>query len=173
MKPINQELLASFFEMAADRLKGEWILIGGSVLPSLGRDIRSTVDIDLASKSGKGGSKQLELMEIADELGLPIEAINTAGEFFLRKIKDFEEHLIPLFSKKGFKIYRPDLELFIRLKIARLNESDLQDCTEFIRLAVEKSEPFNASKIKAFIDKEIKLGDSRLARLTRLRAELP
>ena len=72
MNAISKELLDQFFELASEKLSGEWILLGGSVLPYLGRPIRATVDIDLATKSLRGGEQQLELMEIAESLSLPI-----------------------------------------------------------------------------------------------------
>jgi len=35
MTVISKELLDRFFELASEKLSGEWILLGGSVLPYL------------------------------------------------------------------------------------------------------------------------------------------
>jgi len=168
MNPISKELLDQFFERASEKLCGEWILLGGSVLPFLERPIRATVDIDLATTSLKGGEQQLELMEIAESLSLPVEAVNTFAEFFLRKIPGFENNLVLMYSKGDFCVYRPNVNLFIQLKLSRLSESDLEDTLEFLKFAGEIKERIDAGLLKTLIAKELQKGDHRIHRLQSL-----
>lgn len=85
MNTINHRLLKKFIDLAASKLEGDWILIGGSLLPLLGIEARTTTDIDFVNLNPRKSSNQdtLELMEIAESLKLPVEAINQAGAFFL------------------------------------------------------------------------------------------
>ncbi|GJL53701.1 MAG: hypothetical protein NPIRA02_08330 [Nitrospirales bacterium] len=173
MNAISKELLDQFFELASERLSGEWILLGGSVLPYLGRSIRATVDIDLATTSMRAGEWQLELMEIAELLSLPGETVNTAAEFFVRKIPGFENNLVRMYSKDDFFVYRPNVNLFIQLKLPRLSEADLEDSLEFLTFAREINERIDVSLLKKLILKELQKGDHRMNRLKGLLEALP
>ena len=130
---IDSKLMKKFIDLAVNQLEGEWIIIGGTVLPLMGIDLRVTVDIDLINLAAKNSnSHALQLMEIAESLGLPVETINQAGAYFLSKIEDVRDHLVLFQSAKKCKIYRPDVFLFLQLKIARLSQSDLDDCIAFM-----------------------------------------
>lgn len=134
-KVIDSKFMKKFVKTALDRLEGEWIIIGGTVLPLFGVDLRATVDIDMISLGSKASNKSsLALMEMAESLGLPVEAINQAGAYFLSKISDVNQHLILFQKSERCKIYTPDSFLFIKLKIARLSQSDYDDCIEFAKL---------------------------------------
>ena len=137
---LTPQVLHKFLRKATSRLSGEWILIGGTVLPILGVFHRSTVDIDLIGKSNKEQKQILELLKLSESLGLPVEMINQAGALFLDRIESLEEDLIPLRKTKKCTIYRPDLALYLELKLARLTESDQNDCLEMIRWSL-KQEP--------------------------------
>ncbi|WP_447970518.1 hypothetical protein [Nitrospira sp. M1] len=173
MKAISKELLDRFFELASEKISGEWVLLGGSVLPYLGRPIRATVDIDLATTSLRAGEHQLELMEIAESLSLPVEAVNTAAEFFVRKIAGFENNLVRMYFKGDFSVYRPNVNLFIQLKLPRLSESDLEDSLEFLTFAGEIKEHIDVSLLEKLISKELQKGDHRMNRLENLLEALP
>lgn len=134
MKKINSALMKKFIDLASKRLTGDWLILGGTVLPVLGVDHRATVDVDLVGDDGIASQEQmLKLMEIAEELGLPVEAINSAGAHFLRKIAGHRAHWIELKKGPGATIYRPDLVLFLQLKIGRLSDTDLEDCLAFLK----------------------------------------
>ena len=126
---MNSRTLKKFVEIASERLTGEWVVIGGTVLPILGVDHRVTLDIDfIRIREKEGNSDSLILMEIAEQIGLPIEAVNQAGAYFFSKVENANDHLVIL--KKGSKctIYRPDVWLYIALKLGRFTETDLEDC---------------------------------------------
>lgn len=151
MKEINQAILKRFLKIAGSQLVGDWVILGGSVLPLLGIEKRVTLDIDLAAKSKIGNKEQMKLFEIAESLDLPVEAINTAAGYFLHKIKGWEDCLVLLYEGKKCRFYRPSASLFIQLKITRLSESDYSDCLEMIRFAKKANEDISQK-----VEREVK-----------------
>ena len=161
MKGLDVQTLQKFLKIAGDRLHGNWVVMGGTVLPLLGNPIRSTVDIDLAGPSQASQKDTLILMEIAEELGLPVETINQAGAFFLFQIKGWENKVVELHKGKTAVFFRPNVDLFLELKIHRLNESDLSDCLAFLSFASKKGEKANRNHLMKLIKGEMKnLGKS-------------
>jgi hypothetical protein len=155
-------------ELAGDRLEGRWVLLGGTLLPWLGVEYRVTTDIDLADLGKADQAQSLELMKIAEELGLPVESINQAAAYFLMKLRPFDDHLLPLHRGKRAEILRPDLFLFLMLKIGRLSATDLTDCLELLR----KEAPLgrvDQKKVEKRIEAELANADSREKR-SRLKA---
>jgi len=132
MKEIDKNLLNRFMTLAGDRLSGDWIVIGGTALMLKGRQYRVTNDIDVVGPKESTQSDLLILMEIAQNLGLPVEAINQAGAFFLYRIKNWQKKLILVHEGKTAKFYRPNAILYLLLKIQRLSETDLQDCLIYL-----------------------------------------
>ncbi|MCC7442564.1 MAG: hypothetical protein IT285_13080 [Bdellovibrionales bacterium] len=49
------------------------------------------------------------------------------------KLQPFEEHLLVLHQGKNATIYRPNVYLFLMLKLGRLTASDLSDCLALIK----------------------------------------
>ena len=156
MNVLSVKILKQFLKIAGEELSGEWVLMGGTVLPLLGIDYRSTVDIDIVAVKDeeKKRSQSVKLMEIAEKLKLPVESINQAGEYFLHKIPCYERCLIPLHKGKNATIYRPNLELYIRLKIDRISESDLNDCLEYLNYTKKNKEKISV-KIVGYIDRAV------------------
>ena len=150
---LNSKTLRKFLEIAGEKMSGEWVVIGGTVLPMLGINHRVTVDIDFVSKSKKEDT--LKLMSIADELGLSIETINQAGAYFLYQIPDFERNLIILYEGSKAKIYRPNLFLYIQLKIKRFSDSDVLDCLEYIKYAENHNEFSDKERIEKLVQVQI------------------
>ncbi len=140
---INSKLMKKFIAKVLTNLEGEWVIIGGTVLSLLGIDERVTMDIDMVAINNKqSNSQSIKLMEIAESLGLPVEAINQAGEYFLSKVDGFQDHLILFAESRKCKIYRPDAYLFLKLKLARSSETDLRDCMAFLRHNQEEARTF-------------------------------
>lgn len=166
---IDSNVMKKFMDVAVSKLEGEWLVMGGTVLPLLGVDLRATTDIDLVSLDAKSSNKNsLQLMEIAESLGLPVETINQAGAYFLSKLGDVRGHLILFKESKKCKIYRPDAYLFIQLKIARLSQSDLDDCLAFIENNPEDFEN-NQKEILKLIKSALKnSNDKTIERLMEL-----
>ncbi|MBI3555124.1 MAG: hypothetical protein HY074_02525 [Deltaproteobacteria bacterium] len=147
MKTVDKKILDKFIRLASDHLRGNWVLLGGTILPLLGVEHRVTTDIDLVGLSDNERAQTLQLMTLAEKTGLPVESINQSAGFFLSKIKSFEKHLVVLKKSKGLTIYRPDTYLFLLLKIGRLTETDLSDCLEFIKIG----QPLSAAECKSVI----------------------
>lgn len=148
MSGIDRKLLRRFLTLASDRLRGDWVLMGGAVLPLLGIEQRVTFDIDVAGPRDAGADQLLALMEIAERLGLPVEAVNQAGAYFLQRIDGWEERLVPVHEGKLARFFRPDVTLFWLLKIARLTESDLADCLALLVYARGHGEQPDARRLK-------------------------
>ena len=142
---ISQEILRIFVSAAADQLHGTWVIIGGSVLNLLNIAARQTEDIDLAGPATSTQAETLKLMELAESFGLPIEAINQAGAFFLHKIPGWEHKIIAVHKGRTATIFRPNLELFFELKLARLTDADTADCISYLSYAVANNEAFDPS----------------------------
>lgn len=155
MKVIDIKLLKKFVQMAAERLSGDWIIIGGTVLPLLKIDYRVTVDIDVVAGHQRSNEQDALLMELAEELGLPVEAINQAGHYFLHKIKDWQNQMVLLAKGKNAKIYRPNATLFILLKLDRMSESDLTDCQAMIEFSKTHKDELDPKRLQQRINKKI------------------
>jgi len=70
---------------ASEQLDGEWLLIGGAAAATWFAVARTTEDVDLVGLAGTS-AERLALMELASSAGLPVEAVNSAADFFVRKI---------------------------------------------------------------------------------------
>ena len=170
MRPLDPRLLKQFVRRAADTVEGDWVVIGGTVLPLLGAGDRVTLDIDIIPVGEASQSDILDLMEIAEQMGLPVEAVNQAGAYFLKKIPDFEDHLILLLEGSSARIFRPDPTLFIRMKAHRLSESDLEDCLAILRFARASGEEFDETELRGSVRTELEkqIGIGRRERLESL-----
>ena len=156
MSEIDKTILQKFIQLASEKLEGEWLLIGGNVLPLLGVEYRTTMDIDFIGLGKKEQSQQLELMKLAQELGLPAESINQAGLIFLERISDYAENLVLIQERASVRLYRPNSFLFLQLKVNRLSESDLSDCIEMIKISKKDEEAFLLSRSLSFFKKVLK-----------------
>lgn len=151
MKTLNTQLLSRFLELASRRLKGEWLLMGGTLLPAVGLNIRSTVDIDVVGLGEAENAQSLVLMEIAEELELPVESINQAAAYFLKKVGYKKTDLLPLTQGKEATIYRPSADLYLRLKAGRLSETDLVDCQHYFNYCISRGDAIDLKKINRWL----------------------
>jgi hypothetical protein len=119
--------IASFLALAGDTLDGEWLLIGGAAAAAWFAPSRTTEDIDMV---GLGGTQaeRFALMDLATAAAVPIEAVNSAADFFVRRIAGWRDQLELLHRGARATIYRPSPTLFLLLKIGRLTAVDLEDC---------------------------------------------
>lgn len=129
---IQKSQYESFLKSVTDELEGDWVLIGGSLLLLLGASTRATTDIDICPIGEMDNEKRLMLMEIAMKANLPIEAINPSADFFLRKISSWKFSVMPLVSGKKGNVFRPSIQLYFKLKLARGSDSDIEDCKAFL-----------------------------------------
>ena len=160
---IDLECYQKFVNSVADEISGDWLIIGGSLLAILGAHQRVTADIDICPIEKMNNDLQLELMNLAIKCGLSIEAINPAADFFVKKIPNWKSSIVLL--KKGQKgaIYRPSLELYFKLKLARCSESDLEDCLSFLTWYKKNNLAFDKLIIeKLTLDKHLEKPSKKL-----------
>lgn len=153
MKTLDSKLLSQFLKKASTMLEGKWLLIGGTLLPAVGIDIRATVDIDLIGLGIAEKAQTLKLMELAESLGLSIESVNQAADFFLSRTKYVKSDLILLRSGRRCKIFRPSASLYIRLKLGRFTESDYEDCLHYFKFCESIGDRIKIDEIEKAVRK--------------------
>lgn len=151
----------------ADQLDGDWLLVGGALAAHWLEPRRVTEDIDIIGLSDP--SARLRLMELVARLGLPIESVNSAADFFVHQIEGWDRELALLHQGARGRILRPTPTLFLLLKLRRLSERDLGDCLAAVRLAREAGLPLERARIRAEL---AALGDTPDAALRLRRAAL-
>ncbi len=124
---LGRDRIRRFLDAVSRRLSGEWLLVGGAAAAVWFSEGRVTEDIDLVGLEGTPGER-LRLMQLAADEGLPVEAVNSAADFFLRRIEGWRDHIEPLLTGPSATIHRPDATLFLLLKCSRLSEVDFGDC---------------------------------------------
>jgi hypothetical protein len=149
---VDGRLMERFVAMASEELSGDWVVMGGSVLSLVGAGSRVTLDIDVAGPPESRQEQALLLMEIAERLGLSVEAINQAGAYFLHRIGGWQDRLVVVKQGRGARILRPDVTLFIQLKVRRMSESDLSDCMSFARWSSRRGERPDMDVVLGAID---------------------
>ena len=138
MKPLNpaldRERLEAFLRAAEKRLEGEWLLVGGALVCLWLEPRRVTEDVDMLGLRGTM-EERLALMSLAEDLGLPVEAVNSAADFFVRRIEGWRDEIEVFRKTEQMTLYRPSTTLFLLLKIHRLSEADLSDCIALVKRA--------------------------------------
>ncbi len=141
-EPFDRAALERVVHAVADRLDGGWLVVGGAAIALAFGARRTTEDVDILPLVDTG-EERLALMQLAEELGLPVEAVNSAADFFVRRIRDYREHVVPLHRGARSTVFRPDATLMIELKLRRLSERDLADC----ELVLESGEAIDAPRL--------------------------
>lgn len=159
MSKIGAALIKKFIKKAGEKLDGQWVLMGGSLMPFLGASARVTYDIDLAGFGKKERAQNLEILEIAEDLGVSVEAVNQAAGFFLQKIDSWKSDLVVIHQGRKSTIYRPSATLYLILKIQRLSESDLEDCLAMLKIAKKVSEDIDRNRLEKVIRNRKKTAD--------------
>ena len=123
----DRQRVERLLALAGERLPGEWLLVGGAAAAAWFSPERTTEDIDLIGLAGTQ-AERFALMDLAVEAGIPVEAVNSAADFFVRRVADWRDQLVELHRGPTATIYRPSATLFLLLKLGRLSETDLDDC---------------------------------------------
>ncbi len=123
---LDRARIERLLQSAAEKLTGDWILVGGAAAAVWFAPGRTTEDLALIGPHGTN-AELLLLMEIAESHGLPVETINPATGFYLRRIIGWDREVVLLREGRA-SIYRPNATLFLLLKLGRLGEKDLDDC---------------------------------------------
>jgi hypothetical protein len=128
---LDRPRISAVLDAVIDRLPGDWLLIGGGLVALWLEPRRLTEDIDLVGIAGSGADR-LALLGLAKDLGLPVEALNSAADFFVYRIADWRAHVEPFRTGATGRVFRPSATLFLLLKLARLSEQDLADCLSLL-----------------------------------------
>lgn len=143
----DRDRIESFLALAGARLDGEWLLIGGAAAAAWFSPSRTTEDLDLIGLRGTQ-DERFALMELAAVASIPIEAVNSAADFFVRRIADWRDHIIPLHRGTRATIYRPDPTLFLLLKIGRLSETDHDDCIRLLEHCRQQGDSVDHGRVE-------------------------
>ncbi len=142
---LDRARIERLLESAAEKLTGDWVLVGGAAAAVWFAPSRTTEDIDLIGPQGTNADLLL-LMEIAESHGLPVETINAAAGFYLRRVIGWNQELVLLRGGHA-KIYRPNATLFLLLKISRLGEKDLDDCLSLLAWSNTHAEAVDRARV--------------------------
>src|SRR3990172_11650529 len=93
-------------QQIADRLPGAWVLVGGGLVALWLDRRRVTEDIDIVGIEGTG-AERLALLGLAHDLGLPVEALNSAADFFVHRIADWREQTELFRRGRAGRVFRP------------------------------------------------------------------
>lgn len=148
---ITTEQYRRFFKNVLDTLEGDWVLTGGALVAILVPHSRVTMDIDLCPIGELTNERRIALMKIAEASGMSIEAINPAADFFLRQIPDWQKSIVLQIRGAKGSLYRPSLYLYIRMKVGRLSESDVEDCLTLTDWHRRSGVTFDAEEIRDFL----------------------
>ena len=143
----DRSRIVALLELAGERLDGEWLLIGGGAAAAWFAPGRTTEDLDLI---GLGGTQaeRFALMELAATAGIPIEAVNSAADFFVRRIEGWRDLMLELHRGPRATIYRPTATLFLLLKIGRLTAVDLDDCLALLKHVEGSNEVVDHGRVR-------------------------
>jgi hypothetical protein len=160
---LDRGRLAEIVDAIAERLPGEWLLVGGALAALWLAPRRTTGDVDVV---GLGGTtdERMALMELAGELDLPVEALNSAADFFVRRIEGWRDELEPFRQGSRGRIYRPTVTLFVLLKLPRLSEPDLADCLAAVARARTDGLRFDPGRVLAALGALEPAAEAELAR---------
>lgn len=150
---ISPEQYELFLNNILKQIDCDWVIIGGSLLALLKATDRATTDIDICALSELTNERRLQLMKIAQDSGLSIEAINPAADFFLRQIPNWKESLVLFKNGLNGNLYRPSLALYIRLKLNRGSESDLADCVSFLKWHDQNSVEYDRNELLEILER--------------------
>ncbi len=166
---VDRQRILEVLERAKQLLEGDWLLLGGGYVALMLDERRTTEDIDLVALSGSN-EQRLSLMDLANAAGLPVEAVNTAADYFVRKIADWRDQVELLETGARCRIFAPKPTLFFLLKLGRLSQIDYEDCLGLIRkrgAEIDRSRVLN--EITALLPQA---GPDKADRLRSLRAAL-
>jgi hypothetical protein len=148
---LDRVRLEEIVRAIADRLTGDWLLVGGALAALWLEPRRTTEDVDLLGLRGTA-EERMALLGLATELGLPVEALNSAADFFVRRIDGWRDEIEPFLEGARGRIFRPTVTLFVLSKLGRLSEHDLADCLAAVTRARAEGLRFEPARLRAALD---------------------
>jgi hypothetical protein len=163
---LDRRRLLALLADAGEPLDGEWLVVGGAAAAAWFADSRTTDDVDLVAREATRGDR-IAVMDLAVALGLPVEAVNSSADYFLRRVDRWHGELVPLVQAgagwcrlvqagagwcrlvQGSRavIYRPSPTVFLLLKLARLSAVDLDDCLALLAHCQRAGEAIDVGRV--------------------------
>ena len=159
---LDRARLASIVDAVAERLAGDWLLVGGALVALWLEPRRTTEDVDVVGLGGTEGERAA-LLGLAADLGLPVEALNSAADYFVRRIDGWREEIVEFRAGARGRVFRPTHTLFLLLKLRRLSEQDLADCAAAVAQARAQGTAIDAARVRAALDALPAADDDALA----------
>lgn len=128
---LDRERLDQLLDAVLRDLEGDWLLVGGALASLWLESRRVTEDVDMVGLEGTQ-AERLRLMQFAESQGLAVETVNSAVDYYLRKIAGWRDELVVFRQSERVRIFRPSPTLFLLLKLGRLSEQDLDDCVALL-----------------------------------------
>jgi hypothetical protein len=160
---LDRQRIDAALQLVVDRLPGDWLLIGGALVAMWLEPRRMTEDIDLVAVRGTG-AERLDLLGVAGDLALPVEALNSAADFFVERIPNWLAETEPLRQGARGRILRPTPTLFLLLKLGRLSGTDLDDCLAMLGKVSAGRLPLDGPRVLTAIDELPLAADPELER---------
>ncbi len=142
----DRDRIEAVLQSIADNLEGDWLLIGGALVALWLEPRRTTEDLDLIAVSGSM-EQRLGLMGFTETLDLPVEAVNSAADFFVHTISGWRSETELLLTGSRGRILRPTPTLFLLLKVRRLSEQDLNDCWALLSVVRAQGLTLDATRV--------------------------
>ncbi len=161
-RELDRQRIESLLSAAVDKLEGEWLLVGGALVAVWLEPRRVTEDVDLIGLGGSA-SERMSLMELAEAEGLPIEAVNSAADFFVFRVPRWRDQIELFRSGARARIHRPSPTLFLLLKLGRLSEQDLADCLLLLRKVSADGLPIDTRRVIDTLEALPETADAALA----------
>lgn len=169
---MDGERIRAIVHEIGERLEGDWLLVGGGLVALWIEPGRMTEDLDIVGIAGCADPR-LALLQFADDLGLPIETLNSAADFFVQRIDGWEREVELLHRGSVGRIFRPSATLFLLLKVGRLSAQDLSDCEALLQKVESEGLALDRARLLAALDGLAATDDADLSdRRARLRARL-
>jgi hypothetical protein len=148
---LDQRRIRELVELAGEQLEGDWVLVGGALAALWFTPGRVTEDVDIVSVVDRP-DRRYALLDFAIAAGLSAEVVNSAADFFLRRIAGWEDHLEVLHIGSRARILRPTPTLFLMLKVGRMSEADLDDCLALVAEAKRSLWRIDVARVVAHLD---------------------
>lgn len=152
MTALDSRVVDEILAYLCDDLGGDWLLTGGALVRLEFDAERGTEDVDLVRIRHRELSDEAArslLFKKVMALGLGPEWVNTAVEPFVREVPDWEVQTVEIRDGKKGRVFRPNLTLFVYLKLRRCSEVDLQD---IVKAAESCPEGFDLARFEAWAD---------------------
>jgi hypothetical protein len=130
---MNASQVQKIVDYLTNDLGGDWFLTGGALVQLIFNPARGTEDVDFVRISHPQLSDEASRNQLYQWLmsnGLGPEWVNPAVEPFVREVGSWQQELVPLQQGARGRVFRPNLTLFVYLKLRRGTSIDLADIRE-------------------------------------------